>query len=216
MLEKLPDAIGRALADKRAGLAQTMFETVDPNRPMAELEVTSTAFVDRGPLPQRCTADGDGRSPPLAWRGVPADASEIVIVAEDADSPTPLPFVHAIVHGLPGGDGDVAEGQLSNADIAGNAEVAEVALGRNSLLGVSWIPPDPPPAHGIHRYVFQVFALGAGEPLPATPGRDAVREAVDHRGVARGWIIGLYERPPAPVLKVEGVEIPAPPPVQPV
>lgn len=192
MLEKLPDAVGAALGEVRAGLAQTLYQGVDLRQGMAALTVTSVAFVDHAPLPQRYTADGPGFSPPLQWHGVPAAASEVVLVVEDGDSPTPLPLVHAIAHGLPAGD----EGALAEAALSAVGDTRPlVAMGRNSLLQTRWLPPDPPPGHGVHRYAFQVFALGPGAPLPDEPGRDALRKALLERGLASGCLIGTYERP---------------------
>jgi phosphatidylethanolamine-binding protein (PEBP) family uncharacterized protein len=63
------------------------------------------------------------------------------------------------------------------------------------LLQSGWLPPDPPPGHGLHRYVFQVYALEAGDSLGDKPGRDAVRKALMERGLASGCLIGTYERP---------------------
>ncbi len=203
MLEQLPDAVGQALADLRAGLDQTLCHAVDLRQGMAAITVSSLAFADHQPIPQKYTADGAGFSPPLHWAGVPAAAREVVLIVEDADSPTPMPLVHAIAHGLPvesadgggavqaKGIGALAEGALS---AVGDA-VPTVPMGRNSLLQASWLPPDPPPGHGVHRLVFQIFALADGDPLPSTPGRDALREALQQRGLASGWLIGTYERP---------------------
>ncbi len=64
---------------------------------MGTIEVASLAFADHAPIPARYTADGDGLSPPLAWRALPPEASAVVLLVEDADSPTPNPLVHAIV-----------------------------------------------------------------------------------------------------------------------
>ena len=72
---------------------------------------------------------------------------------------------------------------------------AGLRLGRNSYLQASWLPPDPPPGHGVHRYAFQVFALEAGARLEGEPGREAVLEAIRERGLASGCLIGTYERP---------------------
>jgi hypothetical protein len=58
----------------------------------------------------------------------------------------------------------------------------------------AWLPPDPPPGHGTHRYVFQVFALRSGADLSATPGRHEVIDAIANYAVACGYLIGTYER----------------------
>lgn len=222
MLEKLPEAVGEALQGVRAGLTATVFHGVDLQQGMGALVVKSVAFADHTAMPKRHTADGIGISPPLHWHGVPAAATEVVLIVEDADSPTPQPWVHALAHGLPPrstpaaaedgavadpepllaegvlktGDGALAEGALGGAAGREDSPGAEpwVSMGRNSLLQTHWLPPDPPPGHGVHRYVFQVFALGPGAALPDTPGRDALRRALLERGLASGCLIGTFER----------------------
>lgn len=197
MLEKLPDAVGEALGHIRAGLTETVIHAVDLRQGMGALKVASLAFADHAPLPQKYTADGPGTSPPVQWSGVPAAATDVVLIVEDADAPTPQPLVHAIVHGLvneAGSAGALAEGAM-NPGGPGDDDEPAAAMGRNSYLLARWLPPDPPPGHGVHRYVFQVFALGPGEALPSKPGRDALRQAVADRGLASGSLIGTYERP---------------------
>ena len=189
MLEKLPDAIGHALRGQRAGLEKIAFHAVDLRAGMAQITVTSLAFVDHAPIPERYTADGAGVSPPLQWSGVPAGVRSLVLIVEDADAPTPQPLVQAIVVDLVAEDGALAEGALPSKDHAGSG----VRVGRNSVLQATWLPPDPPPGHGVHRYAFQVFALAGGE-FDGTPGRDAVLEAIREHGLASGCLIGTYER----------------------
>jgi Raf kinase inhibitor-like YbhB/YbcL family protein len=193
MLEKLPDAVGHALRHQRAGLEETLFWRLDLRQGMGAIQVSSLAFADHAAIPSRYTADGEGASPPVQWTGVPPSATEVVLVVEDADAPTPHPLVHAIVCGLGAQDGSLPESAMND----GTANDGDI--GRNSFLRVGWLPPDPPPGHGEHRYVFQVFALGPGDPLPATPGRDAVRQAIESRGIASGQMIGTYERPDASI-----------------
>jgi Raf kinase inhibitor-like YbhB/YbcL family protein len=198
VFEKLPQSVGHALRHQRAGLEETLFQRADLRQGMGAIEVGSLAFEDHAPIPSLYTADGDGRSPPLQWSGVPPAAREVIVIVEDADAPMPHPLVHAIVAGLPGEDGSLAEGSLSGED------APEGDVGRNSFLRVGWLPPDPPPGHGPHRYVFQVFALAAGDPLPSKPGRDDVERAVQARAIASGQIIGTYERPDGSVRAGEG------------
>lgn len=188
MLEKLPDLVGAALRGQRAGLDQTAFVRIRLSVGQGAIQLTSLAFMDHAPLPPRFTADGEGLSPPLQWSGVPPQAVSLLLLVEDADSPTPHPLVHAIAYDIPPQESALAEGAL-NAE-----EGVAPRLGRNSYLRSAWIAPDPPPAHGVHRYAFQLFALGAAVDWGGTPGREAVLQALEQHAVASGCLIGTYER----------------------
>jgi Raf kinase inhibitor-like YbhB/YbcL family protein len=201
VLEKLPDAIGHALRGQRAGLDKIAFQSVDLRAGMAQIAVTSLAFADHAPIPARYTADGPGVSPPLQWSNVPKDAASLLLIVEDADAPMPQPLVHAIVVDLPAADGALAEAALPSDDNEGSG----VRTGRNSYLQSAWLPPDPPPGHGVHRYAFQVFALGGGR-FEGTPGRDAVLEAIREHGLASGCLIGTYVRPDGSISLPAGEE----------
>jgi hypothetical protein len=140
-----------------------------------------------GPLPARYTADGPGVSPPLAWSKVPPGTRSVVLVMEDADSPTPRPLVHAIAgvnphrHTLP-------EGAFSSTG------TQELQLSRNSFLGADYTPSDPPPGQGPDRYVFELFALDRVPRLGRRPGRRKVKSEMRGHVIGRGAITALYER----------------------
>ena len=51
----------------------------------ASIAVSSPAFGPDEPIPPEYTADGEGLSPPLEWRGVPMNADAVVLVIEEAD-----------------------------------------------------------------------------------------------------------------------------------
>jgi Raf kinase inhibitor-like YbhB/YbcL family protein len=191
MLEKLPDVVGHVLRDVRAGLDKTVFNRCGLRAGHGTLKLGSLAFTDHAPIPERYTADGEGLSPPLHWSDIPADAASLVLLVEDADAPTREPLVHAIVVELPAADGALGEGEMDSPP----EDAGEAHEGRNSYLQKGWLPPDPPPGHGSHRYVFQLFALGPGEPFTGAPGRSDVMKAVQERGIASGLLIGTYERP---------------------
>jgi len=194
MLQNLPDFVGHALRDQRAGLDKTVYQRVPLRGGMASIRVTSLAFVDHGPIPEIYTADGEGISPPLQWSGLPAGTRSVVVIVEDADSPTPQPLVHAIAVGLAPDDTFLREGALDDEKDAQVNATPHARLGRNSYLQTGWLPPDPPPGHGPHRYAFQVFALAGNAPLPDSPGRDAVLDLLASRAIASGLLIGTYER----------------------
>jgi hypothetical protein len=200
MLEKLPESIGHALEHQRAGMEKLLFNADLPESGLRRMEIASPAFAPDAQIPQRYTADGAGVSPPLMWRDVPATTSTLALIVEDADSPTPEPMVHAIVVDI-----DPLEPGLVEGIFGGPPEATPEKLGLNSFLMHGWLPPDPPPGHGLHRYAFQIFALGPGEPLSKSPGRGEVAAAVRERAIAKGCLIGTYQRE-VPIKLNEGVE----------
>jgi phosphatidylethanolamine-binding protein (PEBP) family uncharacterized protein len=132
-------------------------------RKRQRIEVSSSAFGDNQPIPAQYTADGEGLSPPLDWRCVPVNAEAVVVLVEDADDST----VHALEWDLPGSDASLPEGTLSST---------------------CWLPPDPPPGRGPHRYQFQVLALDTVPRFESRPKRDELLEKI------AGHVIGTYER----------------------
>ena len=192
MLEKLPESIGHALINQRAGMDNVVYNLLHRERRVLRLQLQSPAFGFNSRIPARFTADGDGISPPLSWDGVPAETDSLALIVEDADAPTPHPLVHVIVVGLGALDGSLEEGALSSEHHQGRG----LPTGRNSFLQHAWLPPDPPPGHGEHRYVFQLFALSTGPALSESCGRTEFIEAVLRRSIAVGCLIGTYERSP--------------------
>jgi len=190
MLEKLPESLGRALAKQRAGLENIVMSRLHALRDVPSIEVSSGVIDEEGPIPSLYTADGAGISPPIQWRGAPTDATSVAFIVEDADAPTPHPLVHAIVVNLAGDFGFLAEGALNSPDHKGLGFEA----GRNSFFRQAWLPPDPPPGHGKHRYAFQFFGLRAGVHFSKVPGREEFIDVVLDRAVAAGCLIGTYER----------------------
>ncbi len=99
--------------------------------------------------------------------------------------------MHAIAVDIDPGRNEIKEGELQDAT---NERNSSVSLGRNSWLRRAWLPPDPPPGHGVHRYAFQVFALAAGGSFQDAPGRNELLEALRTRAIASGCLIGTYAR----------------------
>lgn len=188
MLEKIPSIIGEALKSVRPGLEKTVAWASFGDVP-ATIVVESTAFAHDRPMPATFTEDGAKHSPPLTWTNVPSGTVEIVLVVEDADSPSIDPLVHAIAFGLPV-QASLPEGALGGSDQA----APSVSVGQNSFFKAGYLPPDPPSGHGAHRYVFQVFALGKSSGLAGEPGRGAVIKALAGKVSAKGVLIGTYER----------------------
>jgi Raf kinase inhibitor-like YbhB/YbcL family protein len=190
MLEKIPRGLGHALRGVRAG-----FEKVASQTPACALiddviKLESPAFEDGGSIPPRHTADGEGVSPPLSWSDPPSGAEAFVLLVEDPDAPSPQPLVHLLAWDLPPELRTLPEGQFASPRHQGLDEV----LGKTSYLQAQWLPPDPPTGHGPHLYVFQIYALADRLNLNGHPGRSRVLAAMEGRVLAKGLLMGTYER----------------------
>lgn len=144
----------------------------------ASIDVSSAAFADEGRIPAQYTSDGEGLSPPLEWSGVPMNAEAVVVLVEDVESSA----VHAIAWDLPGSDTSLPEGALPCTCDSGKAPTA------------TYLPPDPPPGRGQHRYAFQVFALDTVPRFESRPGRAELLERIKGHVLAKGVLVGTYER----------------------
>lgn len=113
-----------------------------------------------------------------------------MLLVEDADAPFPRPLVHAIAPFLEPRDGALAEGALPHRRRTERAGM----MGRNSYAGRAWLPPAPVPGHGPHRYAFQLFALDTAPRFPHPPGRSLLLVTIRGHVIARGCLIGVYER----------------------
>jgi Raf kinase inhibitor-like YbhB/YbcL family protein len=190
MLQHIPSPIGHALSGFRSGLDNVACHSAGLAELPETISFSSPAFPDGTAMPPRYTADGEGLSPPLEWSGVPGAAAALIILIEDADAPTPRPLVHGIVAELPAVDGQLPEGELSGS----SGHRASRLLGKNSFLRAEYLPPDPPPGHGAHRYVFQIYAVSRRPHFSNAPGRNQVVERVRLYGIAKGVFTGTYGR----------------------
>ena len=190
MLQHIPSPIGHALSGFRSGLDNVACHSAGLAELPEAISFGSPAFPDGTAMPTRYTADGEGLSPPLDWSGVPNTAAALMILIEDADAPTPRPLVHGIVAELPALDGQLPEGELSGSP----GRQPSRLLGKNSFLRAEYLPPDPPPGHGAHRYVFQIYAVSQRPHFSNAPGRNRVVERVRLYGIAKGVFTGTYGR----------------------
>ena len=186
MLEHVPEWLGRAIRDLRAGGDKLCVAQPGLGARFGAIGLTSPAFAHGGRIPARFTADGEGVSPPLLWDAPPEGTLSLALIVEDADSPSPQPLVHAIVWNIDPGERALAEGAIGDGG-AGRR-------GRNSYFRDGWLPPDPPTGHGPHGYAFQLFALAAEPELEGRPGRSTLVEAMAGHVLAAGLLVGTYSR----------------------
>ncbi len=118
---------------------------------------------------------------------MPQDAVELVLVMEDPAAPLPRPFVHLIATGIAPASRGLAEGALS-------ATAGGIVVGRNSFRRNEYAGPRALPGHGVHDYVFQLFALNRTLAFAALPSRAALMRLLPGAVIARGRLVGTFER----------------------
>src|SRR5438128_2193519 len=69
------------------------------------LSIGSTTFTHQGEIPRQYTCEGQDKSPPLTWSGVPEGARSLVLIVDDPDAPDPkapkTTWVHWVLYNLP-------------------------------------------------------------------------------------------------------------------
>jgi Raf kinase inhibitor-like YbhB/YbcL family protein len=148
---------------------------------VAQLQVSSPAFGDHSPVPQRHTGDGDDVSPPLHWSGAPEGTRSFAVVVHDPDAPLVDGFAHWVLYGIPAPTTDFREG------------TDEFVAGTNSFGNVGYNGPAPPPGHGPHHYYFWVYALDDDLNLPPGLDRRSLLDRMEDHVIEQARTVGLYE-----------------------
>lgn len=151
------------------------------------MKLTSSAMVHGAPISRKYTGDGEDLSPPLAWEGAPAATKEFLLICEDPDAPTPQPWVHWVLYGIPANARSLPEGTSAAIGIEG----------RNSWQTgriAGYRGPAPPKGHGIHHYHFRLYALDAELHLPPRQDKEATVHAAQGHVLEVAELVVTYER----------------------
>jgi Raf kinase inhibitor-like YbhB/YbcL family protein len=155
------------------------------------LTVQSTAFAPGGLIPLDYSDYGKGISPPLTWSSAPAGTKSIVLMMEDPDATSPLPFVHWVAV-LPATTTSLPPAVPPNEGASG----ALPSQGSNSRSTIGYFGPRPPAGQPPHAYHFQVFALDSSPSLASGYNRHALIRAIEGHVLAKGELVGKFARAP--------------------
>jgi Raf kinase inhibitor-like YbhB/YbcL family protein len=183
-------AIGAALSPMRAGdeqIASPQPATAWPKT----IKLTSESLLPNQPIPDKFTPQAQDISPALSWSGVPEGTRELVLICEDPDAPMSRPFVHWILHRLPGNIMSLPPGVPKERELK---EFGGAVQGRNGYKTRGWSGPQPPLGHGVHHYHFELFAIDTQLSLGPDATLDELASAMRGHVLAEGEIIGTYER----------------------
>ena len=181
---------GSAFQIAAVGLAMLAGTNLRANESGMTLRLTSSAFSDGGSIPSQYTCEGQNRSPPLAWSGVPDKTKSLVLIVDDPDAPDPkaprMTWVHWVLYDLPANASALAEG-------AGTGELpAGTKAGLNDWKKAQYGGPCPP--IGRHRYFHKLYALDIGLSELKNPTKADVERAMQGHILAESKLIGTYQK----------------------
>ena len=160
--------------------------TSAPAKVQAALELTSSSFQG-SQIPAKFSCNGVGISPQLSWSEPPARTASFALIVTDPDAPG-RSFVHWVIYDLPAEmralpEGLPGLGQLTDGSRQGRSDFGEIGYGGPC-----------PPGNSAHHYHFTMYALDAKSNLPVGATRAQVEAAMQGHVLARGELVGLYQR----------------------
>jgi Raf kinase inhibitor-like YbhB/YbcL family protein len=155
------------------------------------MEITSSAFADKGKIPLKYVMPGAGGkniSLPLSWSDVPAGTKSLALAIVDPH-PVANNWVHWLVINIPLGTKGLAEGASRSAMPAGAVEL------KNSFGEIGYGGPQPPKGSGDHPYVVTLYALNEAHlESPAQTSLAAFKKALEGKILATSTTTGMFGR----------------------
>lgn len=155
-----------------------------PITPGGTMQITSAAFVDSTPIPDRYTCQGEDINPPLEITGVPVGTESLVLIVDDPDAPDPaapkVVWEHWVLWNIAPNTSAIGAGMVPAGSIQGTN-----SWGRTDYGG-------PCPPIGTHRYFFKLYALDTTLALGTTSIKADVETAMQGHVLTQAQLLGLY------------------------
>jgi hypothetical protein len=151
------------------------------------IQVSSPAFTDSQPIPQKYAHDNQNVSPALQWSSVPAAAKSLALICDDPDAPVGT-WVHWVIYGLPPTLTNLPTGLPTSPELPDGSR-----QGMNDYKQIGYGGPQPPPGKP-HRYFFKLYALDIIPDLKAGATKADLLKAMEGHIIAQGQLMGTYQR----------------------
>jgi len=151
------------------------------------LSVSSTAFQEGESIPDKYTCQGQDVSPPIAWGEPPAGTQSLALITDDLDAPLGV-FTHWVIFNIPPASRELTEAVPAQPRLPSGA-----LQGKNNFDKIGYGGPCPP-SGSPHRYQFTIYALDSPLDLKEGASKNEVLDALQGHMLARGKLIGTYQR----------------------
>lgn len=136
------------------------------------------AFGNNQPIPNQYAFAGGNAIPPLDWSNAPAQTKQFALIVDDSDA---AGFVHWVLYNIP----------AAATSLAGGIP-ADAMEGTNSLPGLGYFGPDPPPGK-VHHYHFKLYALDAELVLAAGLTKPQLLSKLTGHVLGMRELVGTYQ-----------------------
>lgn len=149
---------------------------------MTALAITSPAFDDGEPIPERYGYTNANVNPPLSIDGVPPDAVSLALIVDDPDAKEPAGKIwnHWLVWDVDPDRTEIPEDWSPDSAVEGQNDFGEQGYGG----------PNPPDRE--HTYRFRLYALDTTLGLPANTTKDDLVDAMTGHVVDKARIDGTF------------------------
>lgn len=151
------------------------------------MELRSAVIEPNGTIPSTYVRDGDDKSPPLSWSGVPDDTKSLALIVEDPDAPRGT-FTHWLIWDIPVTHGGLSEDVSHAGDFTDGTRQGDNDFDERGYSG-----PRPPTGE-THRYVFKLFAIDDKLELEEGASKEELLDAMRGHVLDRAELVGCYAR----------------------
>lgn len=155
---------------------------IGDSTPSSGFCLISPAFSEGASIPVQYTCKGQNISPPLNIINVPKGAKSLALVLHDPDA-VGSDFTHWVVWNIP----------ANIETVAANSVPLDAILGKNSAGENKYMGPCPPVGTGVHRYKFELYALGQPISLDRNSGRSDFQKVIEPHVIDKYALTGLFE-----------------------
>jgi Raf kinase inhibitor-like YbhB/YbcL family protein len=113
-----------------------------------DFEIVSAVFRGGGSIPPQYTCKGQNVNPPINILNVPSGTQSLTLIMHDPDAVSG-DFLHWLMWDIP----------PSTESIAVNSVPIGAVQGLNGANQTGYTGPCPPKGTGVHRYIFDFYAL---------------------------------------------------------
>lgn len=151
------------------------------------MQLRSDAFAPNETIPRAYVRDGEDKSPPLSWSGVPGDTKSLALIVEDPDAPSGT-FTHWVIFDIPVTHPGLAEDVSHAGDFTDGTRQGDNDFDERGYSG-----PRPPKGEK-HRYVFKLFAIDDRLELEEGASKEALLEAMRGHVLDQAELVATYSR----------------------